>query len=70
MPRIGRLPLRKCLFCSNSPFSLFTAIRSVLIEELNLNSFNSSGRTNITLHDFENKLSALVASMYWTCEFI
>ncbi|KAJ7307651.1 hypothetical protein DFH08DRAFT_1051509 [Mycena albidolilacea] len=43
-----------------------TVAEIVLVEELNLDSFNSSGRTNITLHDFENKLSALVASMYWT----
>jgi hypothetical protein len=53
-----------------STFSLFTAIRSVLIEELSLEPFNSSARTNITLHDFKNKLSALVASMYRTREFI
>jgi hypothetical protein len=26
-------------------------------------------RSNVTLHELENALSVLVASMFWTCEF-
>ncbi|KAJ6492145.1 hypothetical protein C8R45DRAFT_191925 [Mycena sanguinolenta] len=43
-----------------------TVSEMFLIEELNLALFNSSGFTNITLHQFESALSELVASMYWT----
>ncbi|KAJ6459305.1 hypothetical protein C8R45DRAFT_1031032 [Mycena sanguinolenta] len=35
------------------------------VEQLSL-PVNSTGRPNITLREFENTLSALVASMYWT----
>ncbi|KAF7358781.1 hypothetical protein MSAN_01217300 [Mycena sanguinolenta] len=43
-----------------------TVAEMFLIEELNLASFNSTGSLNVTLHQFENTLSELVASMYWT----
>ncbi|KAF8142807.1 hypothetical protein K438DRAFT_1946148 [Mycena galopus ATCC 62051] len=43
-----------------------TVAEMFLIAQLNLASFNSTGFTNITLHQFENTLSELVASMYWT----
>ncbi|KAJ7198894.1 hypothetical protein B0H12DRAFT_1081476 [Mycena haematopus] len=38
-----------------------------LIQKLNLPAANHSNTQNITLHDLENALSTLVASMFWTC---
>ncbi|KAJ7198897.1 hypothetical protein B0H12DRAFT_1291944 [Mycena haematopus] len=37
-----------------------------LIQKLNLPAANHSDTQNITLHDLENALSTLVASMFWT----
>ncbi|KAJ6488814.1 hypothetical protein C8R45DRAFT_1143005 [Mycena sanguinolenta] len=38
-----------------------------LAQKLNLSAANHSDTENITLHDFENALSAVVASIFWTC---
>ncbi|KAF7368541.1 hypothetical protein MVEN_00177400 [Mycena venus] len=38
-----------------------------LIQKLNLPAANHSDTQNVTLHDLENALSTLVASMFWTC---
>ncbi|KAF7326726.1 hypothetical protein MSAN_02500600 [Mycena sanguinolenta] len=37
-----------------------------LIQKLNMPAANHSNTQNITLHDFENALATLVASMFWT----
>ncbi|KAJ7226849.1 hypothetical protein GGX14DRAFT_417491 [Mycena pura] len=37
-----------------------------LIQRLNLPAYNHSDTQNVTLHDLENALSTLVASMFWT----
>ncbi|KAF7343753.1 hypothetical protein MSAN_01955900 [Mycena sanguinolenta] len=37
-----------------------------LIQKLNMPAANHSNIQNITLHDFENALASLVASMFWT----
>ncbi|KAF8148748.1 hypothetical protein K438DRAFT_2027465 [Mycena galopus ATCC 62051] len=42
-----------------------TVAEMFFVEQLDL-PINSGGRTNITLREFENALSALVASMFWT----
>ncbi|KAJ7454375.1 hypothetical protein FB451DRAFT_1517922 [Mycena latifolia] len=50
------------------PVQYVTTADKYLIEQLDLPGDNSSKplRSNVTLHDVENILSALVASMFWT----
>ncbi|KAF7341360.1 hypothetical protein MVEN_01872500 [Mycena venus] len=52
---------------SSSESPSFTTVADVyLIQKLNLPAANHSDTQNVTLHDLENALSTLVASMFWT----
>ncbi|KAF7344712.1 hypothetical protein MVEN_01631900 [Mycena venus] len=39
-----------------------------LIQKLNLPAANNNSTLNVTLHEVENALSVIVASMFWTCK--
>ncbi|KAJ7226844.1 hypothetical protein GGX14DRAFT_417477 [Mycena pura] len=49
-----------------SDSTMATAADVYLIQRLNLPAYNHSDTQNVTLHDLENALSTLVASMFWT----
>jgi hypothetical protein len=61
-------PLQTCMFTTACWFEhQITSHVRYFIQKLNLPENNSNTR-NITLHDFENALSVVVASMFWTCQ--
>ncbi|KAJ6547763.1 hypothetical protein DFH09DRAFT_1505725 [Mycena vulgaris] len=52
---------------SNNPGPSASIADIYFIQKLGLSAANHTEIHNITLHDFENALSTLVAAMFWTC---
>ncbi|KAJ7167874.1 hypothetical protein C8R46DRAFT_1350788 [Mycena filopes] len=68
---LSNLPLRNLTWDEKSTVPLGSPMTSIadlyLIQKLNLPAANStSGKLNVTLHDVENALSSVLASMFWT----
>ncbi|KAJ7089121.1 hypothetical protein C8R44DRAFT_892497 [Mycena epipterygia] len=50
------------------PTTVMASVTDIyLIQKLNLPAANLSDTLNVTLHDVENALSTVVASVFWTC---
>ncbi|KAJ7133250.1 hypothetical protein C8R44DRAFT_870660 [Mycena epipterygia] len=67
----GVLPLSQDFlldFSTPDELNQFASVADLyLIQKLNLPAANHDDTLNVTLHDVENALSVLAASMFWTC---